>query len=477
MLAGLAGEGWAARCGTGVRDRGPQVRFAPLPRRAALREVAPVDTAGAHVLTTEHFRVLWGDGYDASDTDWGDSNGDGKPDWVGEWADALEDAYDTLVGLGFPAPYGSDRYYIDVYVGNTGVVVEGTPVLLDSSYYAYTEIDTDFGVAYMVVNDDFSAHTHDEAAVLRATAAHELFHAVQRSLGYPWDDEAAVPDSRWRKEGWWFEATATWMEEVVTPDVDDYVTYVKEFLSHPEEPLNSQDGLREYGAAIFPGFLWLRHGADLWVDVFSRAYEEGLEAVLDEALEAQAGTTLADTVAAFWSLAAHPEDFWPDGAEYRSTGVPRLSRDAAVLPLDYSTGFSSAPGRFGANLFRLPVTGTSLTVLFQPTSPGQARLAVSREGDPSAAVTDLSEGTRSVSVPGGDGPAYVALVNLGEAGLNYSVAFEEGGQGTVSDATGTGSGGNQASGTGEGTAGTGPGAVADGASPTTGGCFLSSLAW
>jgi len=427
---------WAAgRCATGLRHEKPG-RFdavQPLPRRAAFREVAPVPTRNATAFVTEHFRLLWGSEYDRSDPDWADGDGNGRPDWVDATASALEYAYQKVIDLGFPAPYGSDAgippdgYYLDVYFANTGVEVYSTEqgrwisVTVPNDYYAYTEIDNDYGVAYFVFNDDFSLHADDERSVLRATAAHELFHAVQRSLGYPWDDEAAVPDPRWRDEGWWFEATATWMEEVVTPDVDDYVTYVRKFLAHPEAPLNSQDGLHEYGAAIFPGFLWLRYGgADFWNEVFSRAYDKGLETVLDEALLARAGVPLADAVAAFWTLAAHPEDFWPDGERFRATRAPVLARSVSTLPLTYASSSSSAPARYGANLFRAESAPSGVDVSFSSPHPVTARLAFSRGGESLPQVVEVSEGDTRVDIPG-SGPLYVAVMNEASSDLEYSL--------------------------------------------------------
>ncbi|NOY44465.1 MAG: hypothetical protein GXP50_03295 [Deltaproteobacteria bacterium] len=425
----VASPAWGGRCATGLRHAKPG-RFEavqPLPRRAVSREVAPVPTKNATAFVTEHFRLLWGSEYDRTDPDWADTDGNGRPDWVDETASALETAYRETVNLGFPAPYGAADYYLDVYFANTGVEVYSTEqgqwvaVTVDSSYYAYTEIDTDYGVAYFVFNDDFSRHADDEQSVLRATAAHELFHAVQRALGYPWDDEAAVPDARWRAEGWWFEATATWMEEVVTPDVDDYVTYVRDFLARPEAPLSSQDGLHEYGAAIFPGFLWLRYGgADLWVDVFSRAYEGGLETVLDDTLQARAGVALADTVAAFWTLAAHPEDFWPDGERFRATTAPDLARTVSALPLSFTSSSATAPGRFGANLFRAGSAPTGVRVVFSSPFPATVRLAFSRGGEALPQVVEASEGEARVDIPG-SGPLYVAVMNEASSELGYSL--------------------------------------------------------
>ncbi len=431
---GTTGAAVAGRCATGLRSAKPG-RFQavpPLLRRAAPREVAPVPTRNATAFVTEHFRLLWGSEYDRTDPDWADADGNGRPDWVDETALALETAYRQTASLGFPAPYGAADYYLDVYFANTGVEVYSTEqgqwvaVTVDSSYYAYTEIDTDYGVAYFVFNDDFSQHTDDERSVLRATAAHELFHAVQRALGYPWDDEQQVPDSRWRNELWWFEATATWMEEVVAPDVDDYVTYVRSFLASPDDPLGSPDGLREYGASIFPGYLWLRYGAqDLWIDVFSHAFEQGLEPALRAALTGQGAPSLEDVVAAFWSLAAHPEDLWPDGALYRTSSAPRLARASPALPLEFTSSWSTAPARYGANLFRVDTASEAVDVSVGTPNPVPVRVALSRGGKDTVEIVEGTTEPAGVNLPG-EGPLYVAVVNVSPtpSDMDYSLQVD-----------------------------------------------------
>ncbi|GAB4262235.1 MAG: hypothetical protein Kow0092_12460 [Deferrisomatales bacterium] len=431
-LSCLSDPAFAARCGTGLRADKPD-RFTPLrpaPRDGAYRAVAPVPTQGAHVLATEHFRVLWGDAHDPSDPQWADPDGDGTPTWVEELADALETSYDTQMGLGFPEPYGSDRYYLDAYVANTGVRIyderSGTwhAVTVGSSFYAYTEIDSEYEVAYFVFNDDFSLHTTDELGVLRATAAHELFHAVQRA-DYPWDDEVAVPDARWEQEGWWMEASATWMEEVCQPQVDDYAAYVQYFLATPEEALNSTDGLREYGAAIFAGYLWLYHGGEaLWRETFRNAFAEGLERALDGALTGAGRPTLDQVVPAFWSLAAHPEDAWPDGEAFRAGGGPKLLLSSSELPLVVATSSADAPGRYGANLVRIDRFEGVLEGGIPQSDPGaEWRLAVSAEDTGAAEVFAPPVGEGTVPLWGdGSRPTYIAVVNI-SAGAGSDTSY------------------------------------------------------
>ena len=52
---------------------------------------------------------------------------------------------------------------------------------------------------------------------------------------------------------WWQEISATWMEDVAYPEVDDYLKYLSFFMQQPWQSLeiNSRSATRFYGAAIF----------------------------------------------------------------------------------------------------------------------------------------------------------------------------------------------------------------------------------
>lgn len=421
LLAGFA-PAHATRSATGLRSDRPD-RFAPMPParrgvRAPLLDVAPVPTVGANVKTTAHFRILWGNLYAVNDPDWADPDADGVPVWIDTLAAALEHAWDVLQGHGFSAPFGSDAYYLDAYVGNTGVVADGWPVTLSDSFYAYTDIDRDYDVAYFVFNNDLSSHTDREQEVLKAAAAHELFHAVQR-VDYPWDDEDLVPDARWNEEIWWMEGTATWIEEICQPDVDDYVQYVKKFLQSPEKPIYEKFGKREYGTAVFAGFLWLHHGGpDLWQQIFENAYLLGVTDAVERALTDAGRPPLGDVAAEFWTLAAHPEDVWADGLRYyEGVQAVNLFREEPPLPLDLSTSIFTGPGQYGAHIFLLPAGTGPIQVSLPESFDGSAwRLSRTSAGDGEAVVEAPVVGGAPVTLSSAEGaPSYLALVNTTDA--------------------------------------------------------------
>ena len=75
--------------------------------------------------------------------------------------------------------------------------------------------------------------------LLKVTAAHEFFHAVQFAYDIG-------------EDGWFMESTATWMEEHVYDAINDNLQYLATSpLAQPLIPLDQTSGLRVYGAWIF----------------------------------------------------------------------------------------------------------------------------------------------------------------------------------------------------------------------------------
>jgi hypothetical protein len=92
---------------------------------------------------------------------------------------------------------------------------------------------------------------------MRGTMAHELFHAFQDSFDYDGDNGA-----------WWAEATATWAEDLVYPDMngEQYQLEAGGWAKNNTAlgPLDrwEDEGLAQYGAYIWPYYLTHRPGGD-----------------------------------------------------------------------------------------------------------------------------------------------------------------------------------------------------------------------
>jgi hypothetical protein len=186
--------------------------------------------------------------------DLADDDGNGIPDYIDVTAATLDDVWELqVVELGYRAPLedgnvgGGNQY--DVYLtelSGSGVYGYAFPELSGNTTPVYFEIDNNF-------TDPIYVQTRGLDA-LHVTLAHEFFHGVQFSY------------YSGRNGLWWQEASATWMEEVAYPEVDDYLQYIPSVLRRPERALSSGNftvETRIYGSAIFAHFLDQRFGRGL----------------------------------------------------------------------------------------------------------------------------------------------------------------------------------------------------------------------
>ncbi|MCR4439996.1 MAG: DUF6055 domain-containing protein [bacterium] len=206
-----------------------------------------------------------------------DVDGDGRPDFVEAVAGAFERSYRVEVEeLGFLPPPNMAawsqpyRVYMRELGTTRGITVEkgrdpNAPV--QHRLASHIEVDNDFVSP--------QEHLSPEAA-LRATAAHEFFHAIQ--LGYV--SRLITVD------GFFAELSAIWMEEQVFPGIEDYRHYLGSFFSAPDIPLNAVSLTvpriinHMYGASVFAFYLAERFGRQVIRQVWEQMVNEpALEAI------------------------------------------------------------------------------------------------------------------------------------------------------------------------------------------------------
>lgn len=189
-----------------------------------------------------------------------DDNANGVPDFVDETIKAFDESWTRQVNeLGYtPPPSDGDGVY-DIYISSLGTLSAyglTWPLGSDTTMPSYIEIDNDF-------ND--SQYFTRGLDALKVTAAHEFFHAIQ--FGYYADFGAA----------WWQEMTATWMEDVVYPDINDFYAYVPSRLNEPEVSLDHAPGGTAYpfGGAVFAHHIEQVFGIDavrnVWENLLSQS--------------------------------------------------------------------------------------------------------------------------------------------------------------------------------------------------------------
>ena len=403
----------------------------PFAGRLLARALQPPSLAHHAVSPSGHFRFHYDtEGPDAVGA--ADADGNGVPDYVDLAMTLADSAWHVQVEvLGYQEPPedggfgGGDE--IDIFltdVGRSRRYGLTYPLSGGDRGPSYLEIDNDFenpvfGTADGVCPGYSGSRGHD---ALRVTLAHEFFHAVQ--FGYYQGYDGA----------WWQEASATWMEDVLHPGVNDYLQYVCIFLESPKSALDSGDprvDLHAYGSSIFAFFLDQRYGRETvrftWeeharrravsLDNFDRALRDfhgeagvsGPEAGLDRAF--------SDFAVWSWFVGdRHRDEFFTEGDRYPSREEPAFPVSAGAAAAD-SGAIDHMASRYVRLDPRLLPGGATLRI-DQPGGRWRNRLLLASPD--SLEERDLREGGR-VTVRGWDAWDEVVLVlsNVDRTGIGY----------------------------------------------------------
>ena len=241
---------------------GRSAALAPADREAAGQLLArPTDnspgqpggpyTAPSTAAWTDHYCFHWVEsGVDAPPGS--DGNLNTIPPYLQDVADVFETVYEREHGdLGWIEPISDGALggcTDDGWEGRTDVYLKDLGKL---GLYGYAapdagQDDTQHPYAFLVMDDDYAEYGYDDPMdPLEVTAAHEYNHVLQ----YAYD---VLQDK------WMFESTATWMEEKVFPDVDDYHQYVGPWAQLSTMPItrfDRQNGDKVYGSAVFNRWL------------------------------------------------------------------------------------------------------------------------------------------------------------------------------------------------------------------------------
>jgi len=347
-------------------------------------------------LDSEHFSVQWADGtIDEADAQ--------------DFLDALELSWAREVDeLGWLAPdLNGDPMLVQVIDGNYAG--------------AYTTVDrcgSEYAPYVVAYEGSFN-----QGIWHRIMAAHEFNHASQFSYGYA-------------HEFWWWEATATWMEEYVYPSSNDWSNYVWAYGEMPEVGLNASAGnsndqwlfYHTYAMAIFAFYLDWNHGGhdavlDTWkearTNAFStRGYDYWMPDVIND-------TGLDwDEVWTGFLAAVSVMDFDQRGSFPRTPLLDTIT----ALPAEGSDDGRSTPQSLGANYIRFDEgsvpAGTEIEVTVQgvegPVWYGVlVRGSQSREEVVRIDFDENGLGTARI-VMDGESPVTLAVSPMDEQAQGYS---------------------------------------------------------
>ncbi|MBM7516318.1 MXAN_6640 family putative metalloprotease [Nocardioides nitrophenolicus] len=172
--------------------------------------------------------------------------------WAQQVRSVMTNVASRYVAAGYRTPVGDGA--VGQAAGGTGNGANVFDVYLADlgkrGLYGYCTTDQRVAghvtaAAYCVLDNDYAEFGPVPGPIgnLQVTAAHEYFHAVQ--FAYDVNEDT-----------WLLEATATWAEDEVYPDINDNRQYLKGGpLGQPAQPMDHRQGLAPYGAWIFFKYL------------------------------------------------------------------------------------------------------------------------------------------------------------------------------------------------------------------------------
>lgn len=238
------------------QSRPTEHRSRPTDKVDPNRNAYSVPEAPNSPACSRHFCVHWVDqGLDAPSL--ADKNGDGIPDTVDRVLHVAEHVHEVEnVKLGWREPksdgtLGGGNGKTDVYLSQIGGELFGYAAPDRGQADKQHRIPRHLH-GYLVLDNDYSAFEFPHTKPLNdleVTFAHEYNHILQ--FGYD-----AYQDP------WFAESSATWMEDQVYNDINDYLRYVRRWVHLYETPLTTSS-IKMYGSAVWNQWLARRYGATI----------------------------------------------------------------------------------------------------------------------------------------------------------------------------------------------------------------------
>ncbi|HEX3072667.1 MAG TPA: MXAN_6640 family putative metalloprotease, partial [Ignavibacteriales bacterium] len=168
-------------------------------------------------------------------------------------AEAFDSSYVYEVGyLGYPPPPMEGVY--DVYIENVDNQFYGETV----TYKRYTSTTS---YTYIRIDNDYVSTYTKGVVALNVTAAHELHHSIELGNYTSVFDAADI---------FFFELTATSMEEFVYDDCNDYYNYLASYFHNPDRNFIKNTG---YNLCIWNIYLRQKYG-EAGFDIIKSQWDE-----------------------------------------------------------------------------------------------------------------------------------------------------------------------------------------------------------
>ncbi|MBI45229.1 MAG: hypothetical protein CMG66_03585 [Candidatus Marinimicrobia bacterium] len=185
----------------------------------------------------------------------------GIPDYIEQVINAANTSYDFIVSLGYDDLYISDcdENILDTdnplhcihFGGDSSYDIYIKDLASTSNYVKYGEnfLDNNFeGTSFIEIDNGFTEdayHTNGEDA-MKVTIAHEFFHAIQRSYRIDPADDV-----------FFYEMSSVWMEDLIFPDVNDYINEVwtDELFDNPNVDITDYTTVKGYSLGLYAHYL------------------------------------------------------------------------------------------------------------------------------------------------------------------------------------------------------------------------------
>jgi hypothetical protein len=219
---------------------------------------------------------------------------------------------------------------------------------------------------YLVIDNDYRGFGGNPLELMQATMAHEYNHVLQFNYDVYLDD-------------WMFESTATWTEEKVFPEINDYLRFTKAFSRFPWFPMAEprSAGVKLYGSALWNHWLDGRLGPA----TIRKAWEAGAAvkprdfavAAYERAIGEMGGGSFSRQFAAFAAATAeiNSDPIFPDAGLYQ-----KVRRSGQLGPKPRKLKLNHTAYR----LYRVRAAGTAKLIVKVRRGTRSAVALVGRRG-------------------------------------------------------------------------------------------------
>lgn len=293
------------------------------------------DEATASPLCTVHFCVHWSDSNQHRPKP-GDSEPNGLPDYVEAVLSAATHSYAVENGnLGWADAKADGTRgarsgrggagQVDIYLADLGRSLFGYATT-EKGQFSRSE------PGYLVLDNDYNGFGGAPLQLMQVTMAHEYNHVLQFNYDVYQDT-------------WMFESTATWVEEMVYPAINDYLRFTTPFSKLPFVPMAEPEsaGVKIYGSGLWNHWLSAKLGPatirTAWEVSPAVKPRDFAVAAYDRAIASAGGGSFSRQFAAFAALTAeiNANIVLPDAGLYKDVRRSgKLTRKTKKLRLNHT---------------------------------------------------------------------------------------------------------------------------------------------